>query len=140
MSDWLPSRSTKEAVRNFVAELLSRLPVLLGIDETIVGCELVNLDTFGVGLTVIPRYVTVKLRGYNQFVWYNGVVGLTIGDYYTVIHIREGDRYEILGPSGTGGSSGGSYTAPASTYQRIVIDSQTQEVVVDSVTGEVVTI
>lgn len=109
---WSPNTYTKNLIRETIQGLLGRLPILLGIDEVITGCELIALDPFGVGAATVPRYVTVSIREYYQQVWYNGVIGLTVGDRYAVIHTKDGDRYEIAGPSGTGGSHGGGWVFP----------------------------
>jgi hypothetical protein len=135
---WEPNTVTLSVIQEFIKAFVTRVPALLGIEEIIPGCELLSLDPYGVGVTTIPRYVTVTINDYGQPVWYNGNLALVLGDFYTVIHLRVGDRYEILGPSGATGSSGGSWTTPPSTYDNIVIDSETGEVVVDSVTGTVV--
>lgn len=135
---WEPGTATKLAVQDFAKALLSALPALLGVNEIIGGCELIDVDPYGVGVAIIPRWVRVSIYEYHQDVWYSGSIGLTVGDYYTILHNRTGDRYEIMGPSGTGGSSGGGWVGPASTFERIVVDTITNEVVIDSVTGEVV--
>lgn len=134
---WTPNIETRNAIWEFMQYLLSRLPYRLGIDEILPGCELIDLDPYSTG-GAIPRYVKVRINRYAQDAWYNGNVGLVLGEYYTVIHMRAGDRYEVSGPSGIGGGGGGSYVAPAAGFERILVDCVTGEVVIDCVAGEVV--
>lgn len=105
---WKPDLSTREEVSGFVSDLLATLPDQLGIDEVIAGCEVLVIP---VGAP--PKYLNVALggdagppqTGYTQAVLYRGgITGLAVGDYVTVIHLREGNRYEVMGPGGTAGA------------------------------------
>lgn len=105
MSDWSPSPSTKKEIDWLIEDLFSVTPEVLGIDETITGCIVINLDPYGVGPGTLPRYILVSLRGgYHQDVFYRGgLPDMAPGDSLTVIHVREGNRYEVLGPGGATG-------------------------------------
>lgn len=106
---WQPDIATQDAFGALVETIVSSLGEILGIDETIPGCEVVNLDTFGTG--TLPRYITVRLPGqgasggYQQFVYWRGTPVLTVGDSVTVLHFRAGNRYEVIGMGGSGGAS-----------------------------------
>jgi hypothetical protein len=105
MSEWSPNPRTRKEIDWLVEDLFSVTPEVLGVDETITGCDVVNLDPYGVGVATLPRYILVSLRGrYHQDVFYRGgLPDLAIGDYLTVVHVREGNRYEVMGPGGTAG-------------------------------------
>lgn len=106
---WQPDVATQDAFGALVETIVSSLGEILGIDETIPGCEIVNLDTFGTG--TLPRYITVRLPGqgasggYQQFVYWRGTPILAVGDSVTVLHFRAGNRYEVIGMGGSGGAS-----------------------------------
>lgn len=108
--EWVPNLFTKEIINRFVDGLLSRLPYLLGIDEFLPGCEVIDMDPDGVGTDTFPRLITVTINEYRQPVLYRGFPALTVGDYCTVVHYRQADTYEVLG---SGGSSGFSQIALA---------------------------
>lgn len=104
--DWHPDVRTQEAIHSFVETLLSRIGEIVGVDETIPGCEVVATDPYAAA--IIPRLVRVALRGsattgYNVDVWYRGGFSINVGDFVTVIHMRDGNRYEIIGPGGPTG-------------------------------------
>lgn len=82
---------------------LALLPHQLGIDRLITGCEVIDLDPYTVG--AFPRYIKVALRGeYHVDATYRGGIGgLAVGNEVTVIHLRDGGRYEVYGPSGSAG-------------------------------------
>lgn len=101
MSDYVPSLSTTRILEGLVDSLLNELPTLLGVDEFISNCEVVHMDPAGVG--VFPRYVRVRIHEYQQDVYYRGGLGIGVGDYVTVLHYRQGDRYEIFGSGGSAG-------------------------------------
>lgn len=98
---------TQHEIQEAVSQILSRLPEQLGIDESIPGCEVISMDTYSVGVGVLPRYITVALRGGPQVpVFYRGgISGLGVGDDVLVTHFRDGDRYEVTGPGGATGSN-----------------------------------
>jgi len=101
---WKPNLETKQSIDALAKDMLKNLPDQLGIDEIIPGCEVMNADTYGVGVGVIPRYVTVALGGQEHVpVMYRGSVTVTVGAFVTVLHYRDGNLYEILGASGTAG-------------------------------------
>jgi hypothetical protein len=104
---WKPGLFTRETIKQFIDTLLSILPYSLGIDEIIPDCEVVNDDPDGVGAAVYPRLMLVALRDqYQYYATARGNVNLVTGDYCTVLHIRDGDLYEILGAGSSTGSSG----------------------------------
>lgn len=109
--EYNPDLATKESVAEFLDRLMATLPWALGVDELISGCEVINLDPYGVGLGTYPRWLRVSLRGREHVdVYYRGgISGLVVGDFVTIAHIRDGDRYEII----TAGGAGGSLPAPA---------------------------
>lgn len=86
-----------------LAELtLSLLPEQLGIDEFIPGCRVTDL-----GAGAYPRTITVALR--NQcflFARLRADMGLAVDDFVTVIHVRDGNFYEVYGRSGSSGGAG----------------------------------
>jgi len=101
---WKPNLETKQAIDTLTQIMLDELPIQLGIDEIIPGCEVISADTYGVGLGVLPRYITVALGG-NEYVMvlYRGGVTVTVGAFVTVLHYRNGDLYEVLGAGGATG-------------------------------------
>lgn len=104
MSDWTPSQQTQQEIQLFVQSLLERLPVLLGIDEAIAGCEVTNTDPYSTG--AVPRYIKVRINDYLQDVYYRGVPqNLAVGDFVSVLHYRQGNIYEVFGSSGTTGAT-----------------------------------
>lgn len=104
MSDWTPSQQTQQEIQLFVQSLLERLPVLLGIDEAIAGCEVTNTDPYSTG--TVPRYIKVRINDYLQDVYYRGVPqNLAVGDFVSVLHYRQGNIYEVFGSSGTTGAT-----------------------------------
>lgn len=99
-----PNLETKQAIDNLTQTMLNELPAQLGIDEIIPGCEIISTDTYGVGVAVIPRYVTVALGGNEHVpVMYRGSVTVTVGAFVTVIHYRNGNLYDVLGAGGAAG-------------------------------------
>jgi hypothetical protein len=103
MSEFIPSLTTREYIRELLNSLLEELPGLLGIDEAIPNCEIIDMDPDGVG--TFPRYITCRILQYYQNVMYRGGLGLGVGDYVTVLHFRKGDFYEVLAPGGSGGTA-----------------------------------
>jgi len=104
MGTFKPNLETKQSIDNLRQVLLDELPTQLGIDEIIPGCEVINADTYGVGIAVIPRYITVALGG-NEYVpvMYRGSITVTVGAFVTVIHYRNGNLYDVLGAGGATG-------------------------------------
>jgi len=87
-----PNLETKQSIDNLRQVLLDQLPAQLGIDEIIPGCEIISADTYGVGVAVLPRYVTVALGGNEHVpVMYRGSITVTVGAFVTVIHYRNGN-------------------------------------------------
>lgn len=104
------NQESKNKIDEMVTSLLSQAPDILGIDEAISGCEVLDLDPYSTG--TLPRYVEVRLRGgtaaagggvVNAF-WRGNPV-IAVGDDVVVAHYRDGDRYEITAIGGSGGSS-----------------------------------
>jgi hypothetical protein len=98
-----PNLATSMIIDEFVDALLANLPMLLGVDAVIPNCEVVDDDPLNVGTGTIPRYVTVTVHQYYQIAYYRGGMPLSVGDFVTVLHIREGDRFEVIGASGSSG-------------------------------------
>ena len=108
------SLEAKEAIRGAVEDMIKQFPDILGIDEIIPGCQVFSLDPFGVGVGVFPRYLEVGLRGtapavglgtgYRVHVLFRGGLTLAVGDYVTVVHMRDADRYEVLTAGGAAGT------------------------------------
>jgi len=108
------SLEAKEAIRGAVEDMVKQFPDILGIDEIIPGCQVFSLDPFGVGVGVFPRYLEVGLRGtapavglgtgYRVHVLFRGGLTLAVGDYVTVVHMRDADRYEVLTAGGAAGT------------------------------------
>jgi hypothetical protein len=105
MSEWTPNEHTLATVDDFLATLLWRLPYLIGLDELINDCEIIDTDPEAVGAGTVPRYVTVTINRYHQNVVYRGTPELNVGDIVTVAHFRRGHLYEIISASGSTGSS-----------------------------------
>jgi hypothetical protein len=103
------SQATRELIRQMVEADVEYLPKQLGIDHVISGCIVVNLDPYGVGVGVTPRYIQVALRGeyYIDVFYRGGVTGIAVGTELNIFHLSEGDRYEVLGPGGAIGSISG---------------------------------
>ncbi len=103
------SQATRELIRQMVEADVEYLPKQLGIDHVISGCIVVNLDPYGVGVGVTPRYIQVALRGeyYIDVFYRGGVAGIAVGTELNIFHLSEGDRYEVLGPGGAIGSISG---------------------------------
>jgi len=105
VAQWKPNLETKQSVDALTQTILDNLPGQLGIDEIIPGCEVMNNDTYGVGIGVLPRYITVALGGREHVpVMYRGGVTVTVGAYVTVLHYRDGNIYEVLGAGGAAGT------------------------------------
>jgi hypothetical protein len=102
---WEPNEQTLTQVDDFLTTFLWRLPYLLGIDELLNSCEVINTDPEGVGAGTLPRYVTVTINRYHQMVLYRGSPTVSVGDLVTVAHFRQGDLYEIIGAGGPSGVS-----------------------------------
>ena len=108
--NWRPEIETTSAVEEFVETLVSHLPEVLGVDEIIPGCEVFDLDP---GTNTLPREFRVRIHRYLQEALYRGgIANLSVGDQVTVIHMRDGNRYEVLtagGPNGyiSGGARSG---------------------------------
>ena len=100
---WRPGLEAEQSIRQYTKDLLSALPRKLGTPELIPGCEVMDLDPFATG--TLPRDITVRINEYYQFVTYRGSPALAVGDLVLVAHLREADLYEIVGISGSGGSS-----------------------------------
>jgi len=104
VAEWKPNTETQSVIDQAAQAIIDDLGVSLKIDSVIPGCDVVNADTFGTG--VVPRYVTVALRGgYQVPVYYRGgISGFGVGTVVSVIRFREGDRYEVFGIGGSAGS------------------------------------
>lgn len=104
---WRPDQQTQEAIQSMVDALFAVAPDVLGIDEFIAGCEVTDMDLYGAGLGVFPRFIQCEIREYLQPVFYRGgLATLAVGDDVTVVHLRDGDLYEVAGPSGATGVAG----------------------------------
>jgi len=101
---WRPDQQTQETIQGMVDALFAVAPDVLGIDEFIAGCDVTDMDLYGVGVGVYPRYIQCEIREYLQPVFYRGGLTLIVGDAVTVVHIRDGELYEVAGPSGATGS------------------------------------
>lgn len=125
----------EESISEFIDELVFRVSDIIGSNEIIAGCEVIDMDPDS-DAPALPRYITARINEFSQQsnILYRGVpTGLAVGDYITVVHMREGNRYEVLSIGGAGGS------APTVGLDYIVVDSvDTSEVVIDEVNGEVV--
>jgi hypothetical protein len=88
-----------------VDALFAVAPEVLGIDEFITGCRVTNMDIYGAGVATLPRFIQCEIREYLQPVLYRGgLPTLAVGDDVSVIHLRDGNRYEVAGPSGSSGA------------------------------------
>src|SRR5690606_4898260 len=68
----------------------------------IAGCEVTDDDPYGTA--VMPRYIQVRIHEYTKDAVYRGYpVDVGVGDKVSVLHLQEGNRYEVLGPSGDTG-------------------------------------
>jgi len=103
MSEWVPGLPAKRAISDLLDTLLRELVYQLGVDEIISSCEVINMDPYAAG--GFPRYIKVRIHQYYQDVLYRGGMGFGVGDYVHVIHLREGDRYEVLAVGGAAGSA-----------------------------------
>ena len=92
-------------------------------DTHIPGCVVVHVDPYDVGTDVVPRYVRVALRGREHVdVLYRGFPpNLQEGQQVTVLHIVEGDLYEVFGPSGTDESGAIVYPDPAFLLTKFLV-------------------
>lgn len=97
--------STVQLIQDTVDTIMAVLPERLGVDELIPSCEVISMDTYGVGVGVYPRYITVSKSGreYIPVLYRGGIPGLAINDFVLVIHFRAGNRYEVAGVSGAAG-------------------------------------
>jgi len=125
---WEPDITTQQEINDLVEVLFTTAPEVMGIDEVIAGCQVIDLDPFGVGVGTVPRYIRVALRDqYYQNVYYRGgITGLAVTDYVTVIHLRDGNRYEVLGPGGSTGGVPNPPPTPANQGEAIVSDAALQ--------------
>jgi len=100
---WTPDLTTQQVIAELIETLFSTAPEVLGIDEIISGCIVQNMDPYAVG--ALPRYIRVSLRDReHQDVFYRGnIPGLAPADVVTVIHFRDGNRYEVLSAGGATG-------------------------------------
>lgn len=103
MTEWIPDLDSQARVGEFVDEMLHQLLQLLGVDEIITSCEVVDTDPYGDG--GLPRYIRVRIHQYYQDVLFRGGFWIQVGSYVHVVHIREGDRYEVLGIGGATGTT-----------------------------------
>jgi hypothetical protein len=129
-----PSPRTVESVRGFVSELVSSLPILVGIDEFIPGCVVADMDPYGLS-PALPRMIRVAMRGdYEQDVMYRGNTTLVATDVCTVVHFAEGDQYEVYGGGGSGGGSGANWPLGYPTYDAryVMLDGSN-----DPITGNI---
>jgi len=92
--------TARTAAFAFASELLRRLEH----DEVIAGCEVVDIDPYELGSDTIPRPIRVALRGlYHIDVTYRGFPpNLEPGMLVYVLHVADGDLYEVLAPCATG--------------------------------------
>jgi hypothetical protein len=126
----------KQLIKEFAERFISMLPEQLGIDESISGCEVTNMDPYGAG--IVPRYIQVRLGGQGansmtfQPVYWRGSPVIAVGDDVVVDHYRDGDRYEV---STVGGSSGA--ITPADLFQRVWVYDTSLEMILqyDTITG-----
>jgi len=125
---WEPNITTQQEINDLVEVLFATAPEVMGIDEVIAGCQVIDLDPFGAGVGTVPRYIRVALRDqYYQNVYYRGgITGLAVTDYVTVIHLRDGNRYEVLGPGGSTGGVPNPPPTPANQGEAIVSDAALQ--------------
>lgn len=105
MPEFEIDQQTEEEIDQFIDEWFSAAPEIMGISEAIAGCEVTNVDTYGVGVGVFPRYVTARVYEYTVPVLYRGFPTIQVNDRVTVLHFREANRYEVIGISGNTGSS-----------------------------------
>ena len=94
---------TQQAIDNFLDELASRISDIVGAIEVITGCAITNVDSYGTG--AMPRYITARVNEFTEpnILWRGVPPSLTVGMEVSVLHLREGNRYEVLGASGAGG-------------------------------------
>lgn len=105
MPDFELDQQIEEEIAEFIDEWFSIAPGVMGISETIAGCEVTNIDTYSVGAAVLPRYVTARVYEYTVPVLYRGFPTVALNDLVTVLHFREANRYEVIAISGNSGSS-----------------------------------
>lgn len=100
-----PDLTTQQLISELTDQHIRQFPTLLGVDETIPNCQVIDDDPDG-DSPAVPRYFTVAQRNfyYNDVLYRGSPPGLSNGDYCTVLHMRDGDIYEILGPGGATGS------------------------------------
>lgn len=117
---------TQRAIDELIEAMLTYFPRLLGIDDIIPNCEVTDNDPEGVGTTTLPRTIRVRVNQYQQFATYRGFPdGVLTGDYLTVVHIAQGDTYEVLGAGGSTGSisgGGGVSTPPHFSSEEILLN------------------
>lgn len=111
---WSPDEDTQDAIAALVQSMRDGLPDLLQMAEFIQGCEVYDLDPYGVGLGAFPRFIQVHLRGeYITDVRYRDNLGLAVGDICIVVRFREGEQYEVFSVGGTAGGGGGRWPGEA---------------------------
>ncbi len=99
-----PGLEAEQTIEQYTRDLLANLPHKLGTPELIPGCEVTNLDPFGVA--ILPRQIMVRVNQYQILATYRGSpTPLAVGDLVLVAHFREANLYEVIGVSGSGGSS-----------------------------------
>lgn len=107
--------NTKSKVAELVDTLVAYLPEILGIDETIPGSIVTDLDPFGVGVGVYPRFIEVALRNqYRQYVRYLSDSGLAVSSSCIIQHLRDGNIYVVMGGGGVAPGGVRSFGVPAS--------------------------
>lgn len=109
---WTPGLATKNTISDLVEAMVNELPRLIGVDHIIPNCEVIHMDVTGAG-NVLPRYIRVRIHRYYQDIMYRGGLALSVGDYVNVIHISEGERYEVHSIGGSSGSWTGGNTPAA---------------------------
>ncbi len=115
------------AIEAFIDELVSRMSDIIGSGEIISGCEVLDMNPDG-DSPAVPRWITARINEFSQQrnVQYRGFPpGVVVGDFVTVAHMREANRYEVIGASGAGGvvlslelydeNPNVAFTAPAAT-------------------------
>lgn len=103
MSEWHPSIQTEAKLRELADTMLREMAYLLHIDEIIPSCEVIDMDPYTVG--AYPRYIKTRIHEYYQDVYCPIAVTFGVADLISVIHFREGDRYEVLAGAGGGGGT-----------------------------------
>jgi hypothetical protein len=93
------SPSANEQLDAVVQSIIDRLPLIIGTSEVYSGCTVTSM---GSGSS-LPRHISVRVNDYIQQVLWRGYPAVGVGDEVSVFHFREGNRYEILSVSGSGG-------------------------------------